>query len=390
MSPRLGLGTIAFVALVLLGADRASAQDAPDEGARREGGFDLAGFERAIEEVADAVRPTVVSIRLARRVGVDGEREGELRAVPLTVELSGVVISRESDVGTIVTLGRELLRADAATIRFPDGHEVAGRITGVDPDTTIGLITVDAAAAGDRLVAATLGDDRRLRPGSIVVAVGNPFGLRGSVSFGCVAGVGRTVHQGRTVFDDAIQITTAVNPGDPGGFLANVRGELVGLLSTSYQPEPPERLRDLLAPRMARAEGIHFAVPVRIVSDVVSRLRRDGKVRRGWLGADVLTIDRAVREKHGLEGGVMLIRVAEKGPAAAAKLERSDIIVTWGGAAVDGIDALRRQVWGASPGTEVELGVIRSGERIAVRITVGERPAPGAGDEKKEGERVPR
>jgi len=267
---------------------------------------------------------------------------------------TGFVISEE---GYIVTNNHVVADVDTIKVAFADGFELEAEIVGRDPKTDLALIRVEST---DRLVALPLGDSESVRPGDWVVAIGNPFGLEHTVTAGIVSAKGRNIGQGP--YDDFIQTDAAINPGNSGGPLLNLRGEVIGI-NTAINP---------------RANTIGFAVPVNMAKDILPQLRASGHVTRGWLGVLIQKITPELAESFELadDRGALVSRVDPAGPAAAAGIERGDVIVEFDGAEVESMEELPRLVAATPVGKSVDVVVLREGKRKQMEVEIGELDEP--------------
>jgi S1-C subfamily serine protease len=211
---------------------------------------------------------------------------------------------------------------------------------------------------------AQLAGDRRLRPGQLVVAVGNPFGYESTVSAGVVSALGRSLRsrQGRLI-EGIVQHTAALNPGNSGGPLVDARGRVAGI-NTAI---------------IAVAQGIGFAVPAATAQWVLTEILTQGRVRRAWLGVAArdrpldLRLVRAL--SLGTRSAVEILSRERAGPAAAADLQPGDLIVAVNGSPVDGVDSLHRLLSRAPPGSALTLGIVRRTQILEVTLTAREPPA---------------
>ena len=250
----------------------------------------------------------------------------------------------------------------AARVRasFPDGSSYLADVVGRDPDTDLAVLRVDAPT----LVPARLGDSTRLRPGQVVIAIGNPLGFASTVTSGVVSGLGRTMRSksGRLI-DSVIQTDAALNPGNSGGPLVDSRGDVVGI-NTAI---------------ITGAQGICFAIPVSTAHFVIPQLIREGRVRRGWIGVGGQTIQlsrRRVQVSHlAAPGAVLVTEVAPRSPAERAGLRQRDIILTFAGADVGSVDDLHRLLSHDVVNRKAEITVLRSGVQTTHSITPTEGPA---------------
>jgi S1-C subfamily serine protease len=232
---------------------------------------------------------------------------------------------------------------------FADGTTAAAEMVGSDPDTDLAVLRVSAPS----LVAAKLGDSTRLRPGQVVIAIGNPLGFASTVTSGVVSALGRTMRaQSGRVIDAVIQTDAALNPGNSGGPLVDSRGDVVGI-NTAI---------------ISGAQGICFAVPVSTAHLVIPELISEGRVRRGWIGVSGQSIQlsrRRMQLSHlSAPGAVLVTEVAPRSPAEAAELKPRDIIVGFGESVVGSIDDLQRLLTRDSIDRAARLTVLREGAQL--------------------------
>jgi serine protease Do len=269
---------------------------------------------------------------------------------------SGFVISAD---GLILTNNHVVDGVDRIRVVFGDGSEADAEVVGQDPKTDIALIRV----AGERgLHPLPLGDSDEILPGDWVVAIGNPFGLDHTVTAGIVSAKGRDIGHGP--YDDYIQTDAAMNPGNSGGPLLNMRGEVVGI-NTAINPE---------------ANTIGFAVPINLAKEILPQLRERGRVVRGWLGVAVQPLTPEIARALGTPGtrGALVSQVRPDGPAEAAGIRRGDVIVAYRGSEIVELRELPRAVSATRVGEVVAIDLIRDGERRTVEARIGELAEPAA------------
>ncbi|MGZ8867708.1 MAG: trypsin-like peptidase domain-containing protein [Thermoanaerobaculia bacterium] len=313
--------------------------------------------------VAHNVLPAVVNIQTEatiRRRTVDpfdpfGFFGGGTTSVPTHSLGSGFVWSPD---GIIVTNNHVIEGASRIFINFNDGSKLPGNLIGVDPDSDLAVLRVEAKS----LIAAPIGISSDLMIGETVVAVGNPFGLSGTVTTGVISALGRSVpsqEQGRT-FTDFIQTDASINPGNSGGPLLNIEGKVVGINVAIY----------------ANAQGIGFAIPVDRARKVIEDLLRYGAVHSAWIGAvtGTLTPEEARRQNLPIPRGAVIVRVFDGSPAAAAGLRTGDIITSVNGRAVDSRESFSTATATATAGTPVTLAVLRDGRSQNVSLRPAEPP----------------
>jgi Do/DeqQ family serine protease len=315
--------------------------------------------------VAHNVLPAVVNIQTEstiRRRDVDpffdpfgffGGRERSYTSQSLG---SGFVWSGD---GIIVTNNHVVEGASRITVNFNDGSQLPAKLIGVDPDSDVAVLRVDAKG----LAAAPIGISSDLMIGESVIAVGNPFGLSGSVTTGVVSALGRSVpskEEGRT-FTDFVQTDASINPGNSGGPLLNIEGKVVGINTAIY----------------ANAQGIGFAIPVDRARKVVQDILRYGQVHSAWIGAvtATLTPEEAKRLGTRVSRGALVARVFGGSPAQAAGLKAGDVITAVSGKPVDSREGFSTVTSTVPSGRPLELTITREGATRAVNVRPAEPPS---------------
>jgi serine protease Do len=268
---------------------------------------------------------------------------------------SGFVWSAD---GIIVTNNHVVEGASRITVNFNDGQQLAAKLIGVDPDSDLAVLRVDAKG----LPTAPVGTSADLLIGESVVAVGNPFGLSGSVTTGVVSALGRSVpskEQGRT-FTDFIQTDASINPGNSGGPLLNIEGKVIGINTAVY----------------ANAQGIGFAIPVDRARKVVQDLLRYGAVHSAWIGAVTATVtpEEAKRLNIRATRGALVARIFAGSPAANAGLRTGDVITGVGDRPVDSRESFSTLTATIPSGQPVALKIIRSGSEQNVQVRPSDPP----------------
>ncbi len=310
-------------------------------------------------DVAERINPAVVNIEASTRsTGGGGSRRREAPDGPPVgpgsvrpQSGSGFVIDSN---GEILTNYHVIQNAERIMVKFADGRSLRARVVGVDPDTDIALIKVDARG----LPVAPLGDSRSLRVGEWVCAIGNPLAYEHTVTVGVVSYLGRKLFD--TTLDNYIQTDAAINFGNSGGPLINGRGEVVGINSAISQ----------------RASNIGFAVPINEATAILPQLKREGRVARGFMGVALTDVDANLRQSlHlGSSEGALVQDVTAGSPGQRAGLRPYDLIVAIDGNRIETNDEAIREVSRRGPGTLARLDVVRDGriQRLTVRLT--ERP----------------
>ncbi len=324
----------------------------------------LARMGRELERFAAAVRPSVVQVIAECDPSAQGPvskaacAEGGIFRAATRRSGSGFFISRD---GHILTTAYVVRAARRIVVRLDDGAEHEARLCGSDPGLNAAVLGIEGA----RRNPPPLGDSDRLRPGSFVFAIGNPFGLAGSVIPGVVAERGRTVPE-IAELAELLQVSASINPGDSGAPLVDAGGEVVGILAASMGG--PGDAGD--AP-----QGICFAVPLNAVKGALPALMAGEEIERGWLGVGVQELTPALQAEFGvLDGrGVMVARVIEGGPAAAAGVRSGDVVRAFDGAPVRSPRERIARVAAAPAGSDATLVLMRNGREETLSVRIGRR-----------------
>ena len=333
----------------------------------RPGGQAATGESESLVALYEQVNTGVVSIQvLMERDGVSGQGSG-----------SGFVIDRA---GHIVTNNHVVNGATYVTVVFFDGFESEAEVVGTDPDSDLAVIRVEQLPIGARSL--PLGDSDTVVPGEPVIAIGNPFGLQGSITRGIVSAVGRTLPTGLTPFSipQAIQTDAAINPGNSGGPLLNMQGEVVGVNA------------QIATGGTTRANaGVGFAIPVNVVKLVAPVLIEEGSYSWPWLGVQGTSVSLLLAEANDLDAqdGAYIAAIVPDGPAEAAGMQGSsgseairglqvpvggDVIIEADGQPIKDFSALLVHVAFKQPGDNIDLVVVRGGRRVSVVATLQARP----------------
>ena len=338
------------------------------------GQLEAASFSSVVKRVA----PSVVKITTetkAKRVaarsadlppGFDhpafrqffGNRLPEMRTQPQNGLGSGVIVSAD---GYVVTNNHVVDGADLVTVALTDGREFTAKVVGRDPQTDLAVVKIDAKD----LPAVTFADSAKSEVGDRVLAIGNPFGIGETVTSGIVSAKGRNVGILAEVegYEDFIQTDAAINPGNSGGALVDINGRLLGINTA-------------ILSRNGGFQGVGLAVPANLVSQVADSLVKTGKVTRGYLGVNIQTITPALAESFSLKNnkGALISDIVPDSPAAKAGLQEGDVITALNGSPVTDANNLKNQVSSFSPGTTLNLDVLRDGKTETVAATTAERP----------------
>lgn len=272
---------------------------------------------------------------------------------------SGFLIDDE---GRIVTNHHVIDGAQTVTVRLADGREFTADVIGSDALTDIAVLDIEA---DEDFPFVPFGTSEDVRVGDAVLALGNPFGLGGTVTSGIVSATSRDINSGP--FDDFIQTDAAINRGNSGGPLFNEDGEVIGVNTAIFSPG-------------GGSVGIGFAVPSDIVREVVADLSDDGKIERGWLGVQIRPMSEEIAEVLGYDDpkGAVVEDVFADSPAETAGFEEGDIILKVDGADVEDMRDLPRIIAGLTPETEVGIEVLRKGKTVELSVTLGLRKAEDA------------
>ena len=339
-------------------------------------------------DLVDRVRPAVVTITATERLsnvsarspfpegseqdqmfrrffGERGQQGGEQRPRGGRALGSGFVVKAD---GTIVTNNHVVRDAGTVTVTLEDGRELPARIIGRDERTDLAVLKVDAGAP---LPFLELGDSAKARVGDWVMAVGNPFGLGGTVTTGVVSARGRNIGQGP--YDDFLQIDAPINSGNSGGPLVALDGSVIGVNTAIFSPT-------------GGSVGIGFAIPSNMVRQVVTQIEANGHVERGFLGATTQNLTPALARAMRLDRpeGALVGEIQPDSPAARAGLRAGDVVTKVGDTAVNNPRDLARLIAESRPGSTVKLTVKRDGENRDLSVTVaalqdGERNPSRAG-----------
>ena len=332
----------------------------------------LEQFSAAFQDAAEHVNPSVVPIFAEQEVQVanvpfgpdllrrffdlPGMPGGEERPVTRKAKSlgSGVIVSED---GYILTNNHVVRDATKLTVEL-EGEKHAARVVGVDPQTDLAVIKVDAKD----LPAAKLGDSDGLRVGQWVIAVGNPLELLHSVTAGIVSAKGRS-EVGVAAYENFIQTDASINYGNSGGALADLDGNVVGINTAIATPT-------------GGSVGLGFAIPINMARGVMDELIAKGRVQRGYLALMPQDLDENLAAALGLKDrhGALVGEVTADGPADKAGVKRGDVIVSFNGQPVADATALRNLVGTADPASAAKLGVVRDGKERQIEVRLGERP----------------
>jgi serine protease Do len=261
--------------------------------------------------------------------------------------------------GIVITNNHVIEGADEINVILQDNTTLRAQLLGADPRTDLAVLRVQPERP---LPSVTFGDSDTAQVGDWVLAIGNPFGLGGSVTAGIVSARGRDIRQG--LYDDFIQTDAAINRGNSGGPLFNLNGEVVGINTAIYSPT-------------GGSIGIGFAIPSNLARNITAQLQADGRVRRGWLGVNIQQVTDEIADSLQLRGGArgaLVARAQEGGPAAQGGIQNGDVILRFDGREVREMRTLPRVVADTQVGRQVPVVVWRDGREQTVQVTVAELP----------------
>ncbi len=309
---------------------------------------DIARLNNHLNSTIEQLKPVLVQIRVRR--AAEPPTEGETPSTPEERRISGSGFIIRKD-GYIVTNAHVVTEAERIQVKLSDGRRLDGKVIGQDDRVDLALVKIEATG----LPVAMLGDSNRLRVGEFVLAVGNPFGLEQTVSFGIVSRKGAPLQVAAPGFD-FIQTDAAVNPGNSGGPLVNMAGEVVGVNSMA-----------------ARNGTIGFAIPINLVKGLLPQLAATGKIQWGWLGVGIAEIGDEDLPKYGLKEprGVLIRSVVAGQPADQGGLKPDDVVLAVDGASIEGPRDLQRIIASTPVGRAVKLFVMRGGKETELSVTVG-------------------
>ena len=340
----------------------------------------LAAAQEELHKIIDKVAPSVVTILTYKEVkvvqpvippGFDEFRRwlppdlrnflpffGQPKVKKERALGSGFIFKVDKDWVYILTNNHVVSNAKKIIVKVSRLKEVQAVLVGADPKTDLAVVKIphkEVPNAENRV--AKLGDSSKVRVGDFVVAIGNPFGLEDTATFGIVSALHRRI--GLDVYENFIQTQAPINPGNSGGPLVNIRGEVIGI-NTAI---------------IANAQGLGFAIPINLAKWVAKQLIEHGKVIRGWLGVVIEDLTPPVAEALGLNHGVIVLKVVPGSPAEKAGLQPGDIILAINGNPIKNATDLQFAVMKTPPGEEITLTVLRGDKKLNIRVKVGKMPS---------------
>ena len=268
---------------------------------------------------------------------------------------SGFILDKE---GIIVTNNHVIDGADEIQVRLHDGQKVTAKVIGKDVKTDLALLKVNAK---DELPAVAFGDSAKMRVGDWVLTMGNPFGIGKTATTGIISARHRNIGAGP--FDDFLQIDAPINKGNSGGPAFNIYGEVIGINTAIFSPS-------------GGSVGIGFAIPSSMAKEIIDDLRKEGKVKRGWLGVHIQEVTPELADSLGLDvpEGALISRVMDGGPADIAGLQSGDVVINVNGEVIRNLRDLPRFIASVVSGETVRISVWRDGKRKAIKVRIGSTP----------------
>jgi serine protease Do len=314
----------------------------------------LAGLEQEITQAVEKLSESVVSIEST--VYTRGGRFGAV--IPMAGSGSGVIFD---SMGHVITNNHVVDSADVVTVTLKDGRVFKGRVVGSDEATDLAIAELET---NDRnLPHATLGDSEQLKVGQIALAIGNSLGLPGgpTVSLGVVSALARPLPGADFIYEGFIQTDAAVNPGNSGGPLANLQGEIIGI-NTAIIPY---------------ANGMGFAIPVNMVRHVAEQILQKGRVVRPWIGISAVDVNAALSRRYdlGVTHGLLVIGISRYSPADEAGLRQGDVITGINGHETKTMKDLLSELAKLVVGSGIRLNVLRRGTETEISLRLIEMPA---------------
>lgn len=333
------------------GRERASADVA------REQLKTVSASSNVYRQVAKVIAPSVVGIDVVQGSGDEAVDEWSHRYghEQRATSGSGVIVSADGD---IITNFHVVANASSITVELSDGRQISNvELLGADRLSDIAVLRIRT----EKLSPATWGDSETLEVGDEVVAIGNPYGLSSTVTAGIISAKGRRGVSGGSIYQNFLQTDAAVNPGNSGGPLVNLKAEVIGINAAIFGDA---------------YQGISFAIPSQIVQKVYSEIKAKGKVARGWFGVDLHDLTPRVSRQLGVKDGrgALVRAVVPRSPAAQAGIAPGDVILEWDGKPIKDGDSLRLAIADTVVGKNVSVLVLRDGKRIALHVLVAERP----------------
>ena len=325
-----------------------------------------------VSDIVENVMPAVVAVTNMTTVqyqsffGSSGTREA-------TSAGSGIIISQDDSYLYIATNNHVVSGAETLTITFVDGSSAAAEIKGTDPSSDLAVVSVPLenveSSTMEQIKVATIGDSDSLKVGQASLVIGNALGYGQSVSAGIISALDREVqlqdNSGNVITNNLIQTDAAVNPGNSGGALLDMNGQVIGIVSAKYMDE--------------QVEGMGYAIPISSAASIIDQLINQEEVdesESSYLGISGADVSSAFSQQYNLPAGVYLIQVAEGSPADKAGLARGDVIISFNGRNVSSMEEIQSQMKYLTAGTKVEIKVAKASdnyEEKTIEVTLGKK-----------------
>ncbi len=333
---------VVIVILFLLGINLSSFSEVTERGV-------APSLQETLIQASEEVAPAVVNIRI-----IQFTYDSFFRVVPREGQGSGVIFSKE---GYILTNEHVIHEAREINVVLPDGREFKGKLIGSDPSVDLAVVKVTAK----NLPLAKLGNSDKLRPGEFCIAIGNPFGLQNTLTFGVISAMGRDIGAApEEILENLIQTQAPINPGNSGGPLINLEGEVIGI-NTAIIPY---------------AQGIGFAIPINTAKEIIDELISYGRVIRPWLGIYSLCVTPQVKERFNLsvDSGCYIVEVVPQSPAEKGGIKEGDVIVKVNDQDIKTINDFKQIIKTKKVGEEITLLILREDAYKRVRVKLAEMP----------------
>lgn len=333
---------VVIVILFLLGINLSSFSEVTERGV-------APSLQETLIQASEEVAPAVVNIRI-----IQFTYDSFFRVVPREGQGSGVIFSKE---GYILTNEHVIHEAREINVVLPDGREFKGKLIGSDPSVDLAVVKVTAK----NLPLAKLGNSDKLRPGEFCMAIGNPFGLQNTLTFGVISAMGRDIGAApEEILENLIQTQAPINPGNSGGPLINLEGEVIGI-NTAIIPY---------------AQGIGFAIPINTAKEIIDELISYGRVIRPWLGIYSLCVTPQVKERFNLsvDSGCYIVEVVPQSPAEKGGIKEGDVIVKVNDQDIKTINDFKQIIKTKKVGEEITLLILREDAYKRVRVKLAEMP----------------
>ncbi len=268
---------------------------------------------------------------------------------------SGVIMSAQ---GYVLTNYHVIENADEIEVFLADGKTVSANVLGADPETDLAVLTIEV----NNLPGIVVSDTSKMEVGDVVLAIGNPFGFSQTVTQGIISATGRD-KLGINTFENFIQTDAAINPGNSGGALINAYGELVGINTAIFS-------------KSGGSQGIGFAIPIGLASDVMSQIIEHGRVIRGWLGLELQDLSPQLAESFGLidRNGVLVAGVVRRSPAYKAGIRPGDVILNYNSKAILNAKSIKNEIASSKPNDNVSISGLRRNKKFEVDAKIEQRP----------------